>query len=140
MLYQKIDILKYQLVILASLLLLGCSNSPKIVFKDKGYQNVVWTAEEKKKDIAVRHLARSDYSSSHLLRVKGAEKPHYHDEHDLSVTVISGKSIIHFKDHEVLLEQGDVVSISKGTYHWAENIDSDLKKEPFPANSSMRSK
>lgn len=117
--------MKYQFVLLASLLLVGCTESPKIVFKDKNYQNVLWTAEEKQKNIAVRHLARSEYSSSHLLRVKGAEKPHFHDHHDLTVTVVFGKSIIHFKDHQVLLKAGDVISIAKGTYHWAENIDPD---------------
>jgi mannose-6-phosphate isomerase-like protein (cupin superfamily) len=114
---------KLTLLLLTSLFFLACSHTAKIVFPNKGYQNIVWTAAEKEKNIAVRHLRASEHSSSHLLRVKGAEKPHYHDEHDLSVTVISGKSVLHFKDHEVVLQKGDVVTIPKGTYHWAENID-----------------
>jgi len=127
MLYQM---MKYKLLLLASfllasLLLVGCTHHAKVVFEKKGYQNVQWTEEEKQKEIAIRHLSRTEYSSSHLLRVKGAEEPHVHDHHDLTVTVISGKSIIHFKDHEVILEKGDVVHIPRGTYHWAENIDAE---------------
>jgi len=58
-------------------------------------------------------LTHTKFSSSHLIRVRGAEKPHFHDHHDLTVTIVSGKSIIHFWNHEVLLEEGDVVSIPK---------------------------
>jgi mannose-6-phosphate isomerase-like protein (cupin superfamily) len=121
MLYQM---MKYKFLLLASFLFVGCTtHHSKVVLENKGYQNVQWTEEEKQKEIAIRHMSRTEYSSTHLLRVRGAEKPHVHDHHDLTVTVISGKSIIHFKDHEVVLEKGDVVHIPRGTYHWAENID-----------------
>ena len=104
----------------------GCNSKDevnKVAFPNQLYKNIVWESSEKEKNIAVRHLARTEHSSSHLLHIKGAEKPHFHDQHDLTVTIISGKSIIHFKEHQVVLNQGDVVSIPKGTYHWAENID-----------------
>ena len=51
-----------------------------------------------------------------------AEPPHYHDNHDLSVTIIKGRSVIHFEDRAITVEAGDVVFIPKGTYHWAENV------------------
>lgn len=117
--------MKYSFVVLCGLFFLGCTESPKVVFENKGYQNVVWSDAEKQQNIAIKHLARSKYSSSHLLRIKGAELPHYHDEHDLTVTIVSGKSVLHFKNHEVVLKAGDVVNIAKGTYHWAENVDSE---------------
>ena len=109
----------------ATILLTACTHNPKIVFPKKGYQNVQWSAKEQSQNISVRHLAHTEYSSSHLIRLKGAEKPHFHDYHDLTVTIISGKAIVHFWNHEVVLEKGDVVTIPKGVYHWAENIDSD---------------
>ena len=103
----------------------GCSNhQPKVVFPDKGYENMEWSASAKAQNIAVFHLTQDAYSSTHLIRIKGSEKPHYHDQHDLTVTILEGESIIHFRDHEVILYQGDVIHIPKGTYHWAENIDS----------------
>jgi len=116
---------KRNFILLSALIFTACSHDSKVVFPNKGYQNVIWNNSEKQKRIAVRHLARTEYSSSHLLRIKGAEIPHFHDYHDLTVTIVSGKSILHFKDHEVLLEKGDVISIPKGTYHWAENLDSE---------------
>ncbi|MFK5969102.1 MAG: cupin domain-containing protein [Candidatus Marithrix sp.] len=57
------------------------------------------------------------------MRLKGNEFPHYHDHHDLNVSILSGKGIIHFEDHDVPLVPGDVIFISKGTFHWTENTD-----------------
>lgn len=111
-------------IVSIALLFIGCSHKPKVVFPDKGYENIEWSASDKSKNIAVHHLSQGSYSSTHLIRIKGSEKPHYHDTHDLTVTIIEGESIIHFRDHEVVLYQGDVIHIPKGTYHWAENIDS----------------
>lgn len=99
------------------------SNDVKLVYPDKIYEQMKWTKDELKKDIAIRHLHRSTYASTHLIRLKGNELPHYHDHHDLNVSVLSGKSTIHFKDHEVFLVPGDVIFIPKGTFHWAENTD-----------------
>ena len=113
------------ILLTTAILLTACTHNPKIVFPKKGYQNIQWSAKEQSQNISVRHLAHTEYSSSHLIRVKGSEKPHFHDYHDLTVTIISGKAIVHFWNHEVVLEKGDVVTIPKGVYHWAENIDSD---------------
>lgn len=95
----------------------------KLVFPDKIYKDVNWSQEELGKDISVRNLHRGTDTSTHLIRLKGKEFPHYHDRHDLSVTVLSGKSIIHFHDHDVSLAPGDVIFIPGGTFHWAENVD-----------------
>ncbi len=95
----------------------------KVIYPDKVYQEVIWSAEELDKNIAIRNLSRSEYSSTHLIRLKGQEVPHYYDHHDLTVTAISGKHTLHFTDHEVPLEPGDVAFIPKGTLHWAENND-----------------
>jgi len=118
--------MKTILSFLGVLFLVACqSNNPvKLVYPDKIYQETEWTEDELKQDIALHHLHRSKAASTHLVRLKGNEVPHYHDRHDLNVTVLSGKSTIHFKDHQVLLEPGDVIFIPKGTYHWAENRDS----------------
>lgn len=67
---------------------LGCNQQPKAVFPDTVYQNVVWSDEEKAKPIAIHHLSRNELSSSHLIRLKGSEPPHYHDHHNLTVTVL----------------------------------------------------
>jgi len=109
------------------MLLTACQSSPskKVIYPETSYQDITWTVEESKKEIAIRHLHRSKTASTHLIRLKGNEFPHYHDRHDLTVTALSGKSIIHFKERQVKLNPGDVIFVPKGTYHWAENTDSD---------------
>jgi len=109
--------------LLISAIFMGCTHSPKIVYPDKGYQDIAWSQAEKAKNIAIRHLFANEYSSNHLIRLRGQEPPHYHDTHNLTVMIISGESILHFRDHEVILHKGDVITIPKGVYHWAENID-----------------
>ena len=65
--------------------------SVKVIFPDKVYRNIKWSDEELNKDIAIRHLYASEYSSASLIRLKGDEVPHYYDYHDLTVTAISGR-------------------------------------------------
>jgi len=112
-------------IISIALLLIGCDERPKVVLPNIQYKNIEWSSSEKSKNIALKHLSRNEQSSTHLIRIKGSEKPHYHDTHNLTVTILEGDSIIHFKDQNISLHQGDVVYIPKGTYHWAENIDSE---------------
>ncbi len=105
-------------------LLITACQAPRgynIVFPEQIHHNVQWTPEEQLENIAARTLARTQYSSVHLVRLMGKEKPHYHDRHDLYVSLLSGSSKIHFKDTTVEMFAGDVVFIPSGTYHWAEN-------------------
>ena len=117
--------MKIALCVFVVLLLVACQSSRhiKVIFPDTIYQHLQWSTDELKKDIAVHHLYRSTDVSTHLIRLKGNEFPHYHDYHDLNVSVLSGKSTIHFVDHNVALEPGDVIFIPRGTLHWAENTD-----------------
>lgn len=97
------------------------TNAAKLVFPTETLPLDQWTTAEKQKPIAVRHLHKTDTSSTHLVRLAGAEKPHVHDSHDLTVTVLSGTSTIHIGEREEAVSAGDVIVIPKGTYHWAEN-------------------
>ena len=115
--------IKYTALFLLGVTSFNYLHAIKIVFPDKIYQDTEWTDSEKEKNIAFKNLNQNKQSSSHLVRIKGKEVPHYHDYHSSTVTVISGKSILHFEDLDIPLEKGDIVNIPKGTYHWAENID-----------------
>jgi mannose-6-phosphate isomerase-like protein (cupin superfamily) len=81
-----------------------------------------WTPEEQQKDIAIRTLKTTNETSHHLIRLLTREKPHIHAEHDLTVTVIAGKAIVHLGDKIYHTQAGDVIEIPKGVPHWAENI------------------
>ncbi len=105
-------------------LLAGCVSRPvsKIIYPQP-IALKAWTTEQKQQPVALQHLQRTESSSSHYILLNAAELPHYHDKHDLSVTIIKGESVIHFKDRAVTVYAGDVIFIPKGTYHWAENVD-----------------
>jgi len=116
---------KFIFIIVFPFLFIGCNDSSRVFTPHKDYKNIEWSNAEKEQNIAIKHLFRNEYSSNHLIRLKNQEPPHYHDKHNLMIMIISGKTILHFSDHEVHLKQGDVAIIPKGTYHWAENIDSE---------------
>jgi mannose-6-phosphate isomerase-like protein (cupin superfamily) len=94
---------------------------PGLVFPGQSDSFPPWSEAERKKGIAVRGMYRDEWVSTHLIRLAENEPPHYHDHHSLVVSVISGKSVIHFKTHAVPLTPGDVVFVPPGTFHWAEN-------------------
>jgi mannose-6-phosphate isomerase-like protein (cupin superfamily) len=115
------------LLAIALLFIVGCNSDnddpAKVIFPDKVYQNITWSEEELNKDIAIRHLYHSKHSSTHLIRLKGNETPHYYDHHDMTITAVSGRHTLYFADHNISLEPGDVAVIPQGTLHWAENND-----------------
>jgi mannose-6-phosphate isomerase-like protein (cupin superfamily) len=82
---------------------------------------VEWTAEELEKDIAIRELSRSASASVHLVRARGAEKPHTHDQHDLIVVLVSGAARAHVGDEVLDAGPGDLIEIPRGLPHWVEN-------------------
>lgn len=84
-----------------------------------------WTADELSRDIAVKTLRTTPEASFHLIRLKGAEPPHVHDRHDLTVFILSGTSVVHFKDRAVSIEPGELIDIPRGVWHWAENLGQD---------------
>lgn len=105
------------------LLLTACTSASQhhIVISGKQYTDLQWNTQDKQQAIAARTLYETTDSSSHLVRLNGREKPHYHDRHDLYVSILSGKSTLNFKHHSIDLEQGSFIIIPRGTYHWAEN-------------------
>ncbi len=119
----RICLMKLLASIGIALLLVACqpTKQARLVYPQGIYPQPEWTATELEQNIAIHHLSRNTHSSTHIIRLKNKESPHYHDFHDLNLSVLSGTSIIHFKDHQVELEAGDVIYIPKASYHWAEN-------------------
>lgn len=111
----------FTLVAAASLVACQSSDPAKLVLPDKTLQQPHWSDTEREQAIAIRRLHSDADASTFFIRLNDNEQPHYHDHHDLSVTILSGESTIHFKDHAVAVTPGDVVFIPKGSYHWAEH-------------------
>jgi quercetin dioxygenase-like cupin family protein len=85
-------------------------------------KSVTWTADEQKKDIAVRTLRVTESASYHVVRLSGDEKPHVHRGSDLTVTVLSGKVRMNLEAQVVEVHPGQVIDIPKGSFHYAENL------------------
>lgn len=82
-----------------------------------------WSAAQLEMDVAIQPYDdhTEENHSQFIVRLKGKEKPHYHDYHDLHIQVLSGQAIIHYAERTQKVTAGDTIVIPKGTYHWAEN-------------------
>lgn len=113
----------YQVLFLVVILTSSCKSSSiengRVILPQKILESITWSEQDLKKEIAVQHLIRTNNSSTHVIRLNGNEKPHYHDHHDLTVTVLSGEGVMHFKDRQISTRPGDVIHIPSGTFHWA---------------------
>src|SRR5688572_11770472 len=109
-----------RIALLVMLLLAGCSrfHGHGIIDGSRGLvvtpAEIAWTEEELARDVAVIELRRGSWSSEHIVRLKGAEKPHMHERHDLSVTLLYGSVRMHVGDQEFLMSPGTVATIPHG--------------------------
>lgn len=102
---------------------LGCSKpEARGVLTPLGFEEVAWTSDESAREIAVRHLRRTESASHHVVRLAGAEEPHVHRLSDLTVTVLSGRVEMHLGDSVSTIGAGQVVDIPRGTPHYAVNL------------------
>ena len=118
--------MRHAWIILMLALLAGCG-APGRVFLSVGWtiDRLEWTEAEKALDVAVLEVRRNAYISVHVVRLKGAESPHVHDRHDLTVFVLSGTVRMHLGDRVHVVGKGDVGEIPHGLTHWAENAGAD---------------
>lgn len=103
----------------------GWSENAQLIVANDTTDYTEWTDEERRQNIAIRNLQRTNAISTHLVLVNGAEPPHYHDKHDLTATVLSGNSILHLEGSDIRLSPGSVAIIPRGTFHWTENISAE---------------
>ena len=57
---------------------------------------------------------RTEGASYHLVQVRGAERPHRHVAHDLTVTVLRGHGTLTLDTAPVPLAAGDVIVVPRG--------------------------
>lgn len=123
---RKKKMVKIYAVLFAAVLfpLVSCVTTPegKVVSPRRVMEEVSWSDEELARDFAIRNLNRTREISTHIIRLNGQETPHAHDQHDLTVFVLSGFAAMHFEKRVTALGPGDVIEIPRGNYHWAESL------------------
>lgn len=113
---------------LAIVAVAGCSSAPhpSIVDGSRGTAidmgAIQWTDGEQAAEVAVIEVRRGNWSSEHIVRLAGAEKPHVHQRHDVVVTLLTGRVRMHLSDQIFEMQPGDIATIPHGAPHWAENL------------------
>ncbi len=68
-------------------------------------------------DFRVVELGRDTATSHHLVAIRGAEKPHRHDRHDLFVVVVRGHGTMRIGDAALPVGEHSVLYVPRGTVH-----------------------
>jgi mannose-6-phosphate isomerase-like protein (cupin superfamily) len=63
-------------------------------------------------------LARSAAASWHVVQVQGAESPHRHRLHDLTVLVLRGEGVLTLDGRRTPLHAGDAAIVPRDRVHW----------------------
>jgi mannose-6-phosphate isomerase-like protein (cupin superfamily) len=68
--------------------------------------------------LRIDEVSRSPSASWHLVQVAGAETPHRHRFHDLSVFVLRGEGVLTLDGREIPLRAGDAAVVPRERPHW----------------------
>ena len=63
-------------------------------------------------------VARAPGVSWHLVQVRGAESPHRHRQHDLTVLMLRGEGVLTLDGHVTPMHAGDAALIPRDRPHW----------------------
>ncbi len=123
--------MKQTLILLSLFLLGGCASSRKFVFyqytplegiKSKTSDRFKWeNTVQPGEDISKANILEMETSSSHFIQIKGAEKKHSHDYHDLTVVLLSGSGRMYLGPNSVSVAAGAVIFIQRGLEHYFVN-------------------
>lgn len=71
-------------------------------------------------DQAIRadEIGRTATASYHVVQVRGAERPHRHVTHDITVVVLRGRGTLRLEDRALPLAAGDAAVVPRGAPHW----------------------
>lgn len=61
---------------------------------------------------------RSAAASYHIVQIRGRERPHLHQHHDLTATLLSGRGRLYLGTTVLAMDAGAVVTIPRGVVHY----------------------
>jgi quercetin dioxygenase-like cupin family protein len=69
-------------------------------------------------NVRVDQVGRTGGASYHVVQLVGAERPHRHVTHDLTVLLLRGRGILHRDAARTRLDAGDAAVVPRGEPHW----------------------
>lgn len=116
---------------LISLALSGCAAAQNVVFyqyhelegiKSKSLDRLKWeNAIRPEETISKSVILEMDYSSAHMIQIRGGEKKHIHEFHDATVFIQSGWGRMYLGKSSVNVKPGSVIFIPHGVLHYFVN-------------------
>lgn len=123
--------MKWLTAFLALACLGGCAAPQKYVFyqytqlegiKSKTADRFKWeNAVQPGEDISKALILEMENSSAHFIHIRGSEKKHSHDFHDLTVIIQSGSGRMYLGTSSVSVAAGAVIFIPRGLEHYFVN-------------------
>lgn len=114
-----------RLMLLAVCCALGCAPAPPrlLLGADAPALDDLVRRHPLAPDAALRadEVARTAGATVHLVQVRGAERPHRHDRHDMVVTVLRGRGVLRVAGAAHAMRAGDVAAVPRGVPHWFAN-------------------
>ena len=111
--------------------LAGCAGSQNCVFyqytelegvKSKTLERHKWeNAIRPEEDIAKSLVLQMDNSSTHVVQIRGSEKPHRHEFHDSTVFIQSGTGRMFLGKSSFRVGPGAIIFIPHGVEHYFVN-------------------
>jgi len=92
-----------------------------VPFKVTELEQIVRQAEKEKFNIKAVKLYETPLVTQLLVLIKGAEEPHYHAAHELTVVLLKGKGYLYLDGRKELLKEGDAAFIPRKAVHYYEN-------------------
>jgi mannose-6-phosphate isomerase-like protein (cupin superfamily) len=118
--------------VLALLLVVGCSASPRVFFQhgtEFGQAELAQVLAENplgsSENIKVTTLGYGQSVSYHIAQVRDREAPHIHQAHDSIVVMMKGRGYLMLEDRRIDLTVGDVVDIPRNAAHYYVNTASE---------------
>lgn len=113
----------------------SCATTPRTVFyklnkmeklSGKSLKKLLWENEMgSEEDHSSTVIVRSDLASYHLVQLRGSEKNHLHEFHDLVVFVQSGSGVMFLGKESFRVSAGSIVFIPHGVPHYMVSSGSD---------------
>ena len=109
----------------------ACATTQNMVFyqynelegvKSKTLDRLKWeNAMQPEENISKTLILQTDFSSTHMIRIRGAEKRHVHEFHDSTVYIQSGSGRMYLGKSSFNVGPGSIIFIPHGVEHYFVN-------------------